>query len=354
MEKVGLGVDALLTDPKGMGRDWIPDLPEVLHHTPMANAEESVFVRFMAPKKPGRYPFLCTVPGHWRVMQGHMIVTDSPSVSSSASKTEKPRVLILTGETEYRTSETLGALGKQLREEYGMEATHLDVEKKGEQHQFAALGDSLDKADLLILSVRFLNLVKADYEALEAYLSGPKSFIAVRTSTHPFAFPGASGLAKENRAFPERHFGTPYRGHHGHKTSQVNYVMAARHPVMRGISPRFWTPDFVYGSNPLAVHCTPLMVGQGLEGTRPTQFKKENPGNHVYVLSDKEQGRVIGSPHPVVWTVGSPDGEERSLVSTIGARKSFDDPNVQRLYLNAVLWCLGKEDKIPESKQAGK
>ncbi|MEM1083741.1 MAG: PVC-type heme-binding CxxCH protein [Verrucomicrobiota bacterium] len=74
MEKVGTAVDALLVDPKAMERDWIPDLPEVLLHTPMAQAEESVVVRFRAPSESGRYPFICTVPGHWRVMQGYMVV----------------------------------------------------------------------------------------------------------------------------------------------------------------------------------------------------------------------------------------------------------------------------------------
>jgi len=74
MEKVGTAVDALLADPKAMERDWIPDMPEVLFHTPMAQAETEVTLRFRAPSEPGRYPFICTVPGHWRVMKGHMVV----------------------------------------------------------------------------------------------------------------------------------------------------------------------------------------------------------------------------------------------------------------------------------------
>jgi azurin len=31
-------------------------------------------MRFEAPEKPGRYPYLCTFPGHWVVMKGVMIV----------------------------------------------------------------------------------------------------------------------------------------------------------------------------------------------------------------------------------------------------------------------------------------
>lgn len=342
LEKVGLAVDALLSDPKAMERDWIPEMPEVLFATPMAQLEEAVVTRFMAPEEPGRYPFLCTVPGHWRVMQGEMIVVEE---RASPTKNEKPNVLILTGEPEYGSRGTLGAFGKKLREEEGMEVTHIHVEKQGEEHHFPGLAEAMAKADVVLFYLRFLNLKESDYQALDNYLSGPKSFICIRTSTHLFDFPRGSKRAAENRAFPDRHFGTPYRGHHGHQTSQLNYVMIAQHPVMKGVEPRFWTPDFVYAANPISVPATPLMLGQGLKGTGRAEFKETVPGsNHVYVLSERDEARVIGTPHPVVWTVDSPDGKERSLVSTIGARKSFSDPNVQRLYLNAVKWCLGAEE----------
>ena len=160
-----------------------------------------------------------------------------------------------------------------------------------------------------------------------------------------FDFPKESKLAAENRAFPTRHFGPPYRGHHGHDSSQVNYVMAAKHPVMTGIEPRFWTPDFHYAVNPLGIKCTPLMIGQGLRGRQRATFKKVGGHNHVMVLSAEDQGRLSGSPHPIVWTIESKQNR-RALATTIGARKSFEDPNVQRLYRNAVLWCLGRA--VPE------
>ncbi|MBK1833252.1 PVC-type heme-binding CxxCH protein [Roseibacillus ishigakijimensis] len=74
LEKIGNGVDTLLADPTAMSRDWIPDMEEVLFHTPMADGEETVVVRFRVPSEPGRYPYLCTVPGHWRVMKGYLVV----------------------------------------------------------------------------------------------------------------------------------------------------------------------------------------------------------------------------------------------------------------------------------------
>jgi len=31
-------------------------------------------LNFTAPSAPGRYPYLCTFPGHWRIMRGVLIV----------------------------------------------------------------------------------------------------------------------------------------------------------------------------------------------------------------------------------------------------------------------------------------
>ena len=58
------------------------------------------------------------------------------------------------------------------------------------------------------------------------------------------------------------------------------------------------------------------------------------------VLSAEDQKRISGSLHPVVWTIERKPNR-RALATTIGARMSFEDPNVQRLYRNAVLWSLG-------------
>ncbi|WP_411846464.1 PVC-type heme-binding CxxCH protein [Roseibacillus persicicus] len=74
LETMGNAVDASLSDPNSMARDWIPQIDEVLFHTPMADGEEMVVARFQVPETPGEYPYICTVPGHWRVMKGVLVV----------------------------------------------------------------------------------------------------------------------------------------------------------------------------------------------------------------------------------------------------------------------------------------
>jgi len=346
LENVGQAVDKLLADPKGIERDWIPDLPEVLLATPMANAHDKVVLRFRTPNEPGSYPYLCTVPGHWRIMQGALVVDDSKTsaVSSNNDTIKTSRILMLTGEPEYGTRASLSELAKQLETDRPVLAfTHLELDRNTKPHRFPNLSKHLPQTDLLILSIRFANLDPFQHQALDSYLAN-QPFIAIRTTTHLFQFPIDSKLAEENRAFPTRHFGTPYRGHHGHDTSQVNYVMAAKHPVVTGMEPRFWTSDFHYAVNPLSIESTPLMIGQALEGRQPATFKNVSPHNHAKVLTAKDENRLRGSPHPLVWTVDN-NPSRRALVTTIGARKSFGNPNVQQLYQNAILWCLGRAEK---------
>jgi azurin len=58
-------------------RDYIPDHPAVIASTPMAAPGERVEMTFTVPEEPGDYPYICTFPGHYMMMQGTMRVTAS-------------------------------------------------------------------------------------------------------------------------------------------------------------------------------------------------------------------------------------------------------------------------------------
>jgi azurin len=60
---------------KGEAADYVDPGPNVLAHTALANGDKkTVDVTFTAPA-PGTYPYICTVPGHYVVMHGKLIVT---------------------------------------------------------------------------------------------------------------------------------------------------------------------------------------------------------------------------------------------------------------------------------------
>jgi azurin len=60
--------------PKWMEKGFIPETPDVLHHTKLVNAGETVVLEFVAGPDKGDYPYLCTFPGHSVSMQGTLKV----------------------------------------------------------------------------------------------------------------------------------------------------------------------------------------------------------------------------------------------------------------------------------------
>src|SRR5215217_3503226 len=75
MDKVGAAADKLAQDPKGAEKQYVPKMPEVLFYTPLVNPEETFKLKFKVPAVAGDYPFICSFPGHWRIMNGIMKVT---------------------------------------------------------------------------------------------------------------------------------------------------------------------------------------------------------------------------------------------------------------------------------------
>jgi azurin len=72
---VGKAADAMASLKDGYERNFVPNIPEVLFSTPLVSAGKSFQLDFKTPVKPGDYPFICSFPGHWRVMKGVLQVT---------------------------------------------------------------------------------------------------------------------------------------------------------------------------------------------------------------------------------------------------------------------------------------
>lgn len=70
-----VGEAALKLGLAGERVSYVPNLQEVLFHTRLLGPNQSETIYFVAPNQPGEYPYLCTFPGHYQVMQGKMIVT---------------------------------------------------------------------------------------------------------------------------------------------------------------------------------------------------------------------------------------------------------------------------------------
>jgi putative membrane-bound dehydrogenase-like protein len=74
LETLGKAADKIAGDPKGSEKNYVPEIPEVLFATKLVNPQQTVTLRFTAPVKTGDYPYVCTFPGHWSIMNGVMKV----------------------------------------------------------------------------------------------------------------------------------------------------------------------------------------------------------------------------------------------------------------------------------------
>lgn len=74
LERVGELADRSISDPEAALRQFIPSTTDVLAYTNVVLPREQFTSYFHAPQQLGRYPYLCTFPGHWKVMNGIMIV----------------------------------------------------------------------------------------------------------------------------------------------------------------------------------------------------------------------------------------------------------------------------------------
>lgn len=62
--------------PDAYSRHYTPDLPSVLAHTRVILPGETSTIWFQAPTQPGRYLYLCTIPGHAQSMRGTLVVSE--------------------------------------------------------------------------------------------------------------------------------------------------------------------------------------------------------------------------------------------------------------------------------------
>ncbi|MDP6539889.1 MAG: plastocyanin/azurin family copper-binding protein [Planctomycetota bacterium] len=74
LEAVGELTSAGVSDPRAFARHYVPKTDDVLVHTDIVPPGGRAAITFRAPDEPGTYPYLCTFPGHWRIMNGRLVV----------------------------------------------------------------------------------------------------------------------------------------------------------------------------------------------------------------------------------------------------------------------------------------
>ncbi len=70
LQRLGERCNLMITDPQGLAKHYVPDSDDVIAWTDMTNPQAEFTIHLTAPKEQGDYPYLCTFPGHWMVMNG--------------------------------------------------------------------------------------------------------------------------------------------------------------------------------------------------------------------------------------------------------------------------------------------
>lgn len=74
LEEIGNAAEKMSPTPDAQGRAYVPEIPGILHASVLVEPGQRAKLAFLAPTEPGDYPYLCTYPGHWRLMRGTLAV----------------------------------------------------------------------------------------------------------------------------------------------------------------------------------------------------------------------------------------------------------------------------------------
>ncbi len=295
------------------------------------------------------------------------------------------RVVLVSGDEEYRSEEALPQLAKILSERHGFDCTvlfaqhpdSLGVIKPNYSHNISGLAH-LDNADLMIIQTRFRELPDEQMRHIDNFLKAGKPVIGIRTATHAFNIKDTTSQWQHYGNYYERRdawqggfgrlvLGERWHTHHGHHKHQSTRglvaVGAANHPITNGLKDGdIWGATDVYGVRlPLPEDTQPIIMGQVIDrtkefdendpffGLRPTDAKiaTTNPAsNKPYNPNDPMM--------PIAWTKSYqlPNGKKgKSFTSTIGSSTDLTNEGVRRLFVNAVYYLSGLE--VPAKAEVG-
>jgi len=278
-------------------------------------------------------------------------------VSGGAGPGAGKRVVLVSGDEEYRSEEALTQLAKILATRHGFDCRvvySIDPDTgeidPNERTNIPGL-ERLRDADLMVIATRFRTLPDEQMREVDAYLRRGKPVIGLRTATHGFDFPKGGSFARYHwrhgdeafkDGFGRQVLGETWINHHGkHGTEGTRGVVApgaAGHPILRGIADGdVFGPTDVYGVRlPLPGDAHALLLGQVVSGLTPDTPPVSGAKNDPMM--------------PIAWTKtysidGGPSG--RVFTTTMGASQDMLSEGFRRLLVNAAYWATGLEERIP-------
>jgi len=257
-------------------------------------------------------------------------------------------IVLVSGDEEYRSEESLPMLARILTEHHGFKTTVLfaiNPETGFVDPTFTANIpglEHLNSADLLIIATRFRALPDYQMKNIDNYLKAGKPVIGLRTATHAFNFEeesktsyakyGHSSKVKDwEGGFGKQVLGETWishHGNHGHEGTRgiVDGIQKGKaHPILEGVKD-IWGPTDVYTVADLVPDAEVLLWGQSTLG-----MTADSPGSWEKSLM------------PIAWTKSYKieSGEKgKVFATTMGSAIDFLSEDLRRLVVNACFWGL--------------
>lgn len=260
------------------------------------------------------------------------------------------KIVLVSGDEEYRSEESCPMLAKILSQKYGFHCTVLfainpDGGYIDPNFQNNIPGtEALDSADLMIIGTRFRQLPDDQIANFAEFLDAGKPVIGFRTATHAFAGGAKSGAFKW-ADFGINILGEKWVNHHGnHKVEGTRSVVEsvnAANPALRGVGEIFATTD-VYGiANLDQKSAIVLLRGAVTKSLDPKSENLTGPKNEPMM--------------PLAWlreyTAPNGTAKGKAFCTTLGASTDFADEDLRRLVVNTSLALTGQ--KVPEKADVG-
>ena len=289
------------------------------------------------------------------ILPAFALAADAPVVLEGKDGPGKGKhIVLISGDQEYRSEETIPQLAKILATRHGFKCTVLfTLDKDGTinptVNDIPGL-EALKTADLMVIFTRFLNLPDDQMQHIVDYLATGKPVIGLRTSTHAFNIPKDRKFAKYSynagdadykQGFGKQVLGETWVNHHGAHGKEGTRGRFAKgeegHAILKGIKDGdiFGTTDVYTVNLPLAGDSKPLVLGEVTETLKPDSK----------ALVGKKNDPMM----PVAWTK-TYKGEHtgRVFATTMGASQDFEFEATRRMIVNACYWAAGLEDKIAD------